>query len=57
MAVAFDALSPADIPSDAQTWEKAIRKLRTGMMPPAGKPRPSRTVLDGFATELASAAR
>jgi len=52
--VAFDALSPADIPTDAQTWEKAIRKLRTGMMPPAGKPRPSRTVLDGFATELAT---
>ena len=52
-AVAFDTLSPADIPSDAQTWEKAIRKLRTGMMPPPGKPRPSRTVLEGFASELA----
>jgi hypothetical protein len=52
--VAFDALSPADIPTDAQTWEKAIRKLRTGMMPPAGKPRPPRAVLDGFATELAT---
>jgi Protein of unknown function (DUF1592)/Protein of unknown function (DUF1588)/Protein of unknown function (DUF1585)/Protein of unknown function (DUF1587)/Protein of unknown function (DUF1595) len=51
--VAFDALSPAEIPTDAQTWEKAIRKLRTGMMPPAGKPRPPRAVLDGFATELA----
>ena len=52
--VAFDALSPADIPTDAQTWEKAIRKLRTGMMPPAGKPRPPRAVLDGLATELAA---
>jgi mono/diheme cytochrome c family protein len=52
--VAFDALAPGDIPEDAQTWEKAIRKLRTGMMPPAGKPRPARAVLDGFATELAS---
>lgn len=51
--VAFDALSPADIPAEAQTWEEAIRKLRTGMMPPAGKPRPPRAVLDGFATELA----
>ena len=52
--VAFDALSPAAIPGDAQTWEKAILKLRTGMMPPAGKPRPPRAVLDGFATELAT---
>jgi hypothetical protein len=47
--VAFDALTPAEIPEDAQTWEKAVRKLRTGMMPPAGKPRPSRSVLDDFA--------
>jgi len=52
--VAFDALSPGGIPADAQTWEKAIRKLRTGMMPPPGKPRPPRAVLDGFATELAT---
>lgn len=52
--VAFDALTPAEIPSDAQTWEKAVRKLRTGMMPPAGKPRPSRSVLDDFATQLAT---
>jgi len=52
--VALDTLSPAEIPGDAQTWEKAIRKLRTGMMPPAGKPRPPRTILEGFATELAA---
>ena len=52
--VAFDAMSPADIATDAQTWEEAIRKLRTGMMPPAGKARPPRAVLDGLATELAT---
>ena len=52
--VAFDALTPAEIPEDAQTWEKAVRKLRTGMMPPAGKPRPSRSVLDDFARQLAT---
>ena len=27
--------------SAAETWEKAIRKLRGGMMPPQGMPRPS----------------
>ena len=52
--VAFDALTPAEIPEDAQTWEKAVRKLRTGMMPPAGEPRPSRSVLDDFAGQLAT---
>ncbi len=52
--VAFDALDAREIPADAQTWEKVIRKLRAGMMPPAGKPRPPRAVLESFATELAS---
>jgi hypothetical protein len=51
--IAFDALSADEIPGDAETWEKAIRKLRTGMMPPVGKPRPPRAVLDDFAGELA----
>jgi mono/diheme cytochrome c family protein len=52
--VAFDALDAATIPQDEQTWEKVIRKLQAGMMPPPGKPRPQRRVLDSFATELAS---
>src|SRR5262245_48333377 len=28
------------VPEDAETWEKVIRKLRTGSMPPIGMPRP-----------------
>jgi hypothetical protein len=52
--IAFDTFSPADIPDDSETWEKAIRKLETGMMPPPGKPRPSRAVLEDFAGELAA---
>jgi mono/diheme cytochrome c family protein len=52
--VAFDTLAAADVPEDARIWEHAIRKLRTGMMPPAGKPRPRRAELDGFAAELAA---
>ena len=35
--------------ADAEVWEKVIRKVRTGMMPPAGEPRPSRLELDLFA--------
>jgi mono/diheme cytochrome c family protein len=38
-----------DIPQGAETWEKVIRKVRAGMMPPPGMPRPDKTSLDGFA--------
>jgi hypothetical protein len=37
---AFDKMSPDNIAADAATWEKAIRKVRSGLMPPAGGPRP-----------------
>ncbi|MEO8465009.1 MAG: DUF1592 domain-containing protein [Gammaproteobacteria bacterium] len=37
---AFDKLSPERIAENAETWEAAIRKLRSGLMPPAGQPRP-----------------
>jgi mono/diheme cytochrome c family protein len=37
---AFDTMSPERIAAEAETWEAAIRKLRGGLMPPAGGPRP-----------------
>ncbi len=36
----LDTLDLAKIPADAETWEKVVRKLRTGAMPPPGLPRP-----------------
>src|SRR5215471_11477575 len=39
----------ANIPKSAETWEKVIRKVRAGMMPPQGAPRPNGAALDGFA--------
>jgi hypothetical protein len=39
-------------PKGAETWEKAIRKLRVGLMPPPGSPRPERAQLDGLASYL-----
>src|SRR5881394_1438447 len=33
----LDAAHPAD---QTETWEKVIRKVRAGLMPPAGLPRP-----------------
>src|SRR3954464_12150258 len=38
----IDKLDPAHVGKDAQTWEKIVRKLRAGMMPPSGNPRPDR---------------
>ena len=33
---------------DAEVWERVFRKLRAGLMPPSGAPRPDRAALDGF---------
>ena len=41
-----------NVPQGAETWEKAIRKLRVGMMPPPGMPRPARAQLDDLAAYL-----
>jgi len=40
--------------TDAETWEKVDRKLRAGMMPPGGMPRPDRATLDAFTAKLES---
>jgi hypothetical protein len=40
------------IKGDAETWEKVVKKVRTGMMPPSGAPRPDRAALDAFARTL-----
>src|SRR5271156_393929 len=36
----------------AATYEKVVRKLRAGVMPPAGMPRPPKPEYDGFAAWL-----
>src|SRR2546430_10847441 len=38
----FDRLDIADVSRDAETWERVVRKLRAGMMPPSGIRRPAR---------------
>ena len=40
---------------DAEVWEKVVRKLRGGMMPPPGRPRPERTTYDGVRAWLETA--
>jgi hypothetical protein len=36
----LDTLDLGNVPAQAEVWEKVIRKLRSGTMPPAGMPRP-----------------
>jgi hypothetical protein len=37
---------------EPQTWEKVVRKIRTGMMPPSGAARPDRATLDTVAAAI-----
>ena len=50
--LALDTKDFDHVAADAATWEKVVRKIRTGMMPPSGARRPERSVLDGFASQL-----
>jgi hypothetical protein len=36
----LDAAMLGDVPAHADVWEKVIRKVRSGMMPPPGMPQP-----------------
>src|SRR5580704_16299168 len=50
--LAFDTVDLAHPEKDALTWERAIRKLRGGMMPPPGAPKPPVDAVNSFATYL-----
>ena len=48
----LDEADVAHIGAGAATWEKVVGKLRSGAMPPAGRPRPEPAALDSFVTWL-----
>jgi hypothetical protein len=50
--LSLEAEGLTHVGSDVEVWEKVVRKLRTGMMPPSGMPRPDATTIDAFATAL-----
>ena len=39
--LALDAANLQDVGADAAIWEKVVRKLGVGAMPPQGSPRPA----------------
>ena len=51
----LDKIDVADVKSNMEVLEKVVRKLRTGQMPPEGRPRPDRTTIDSYATTLETA--
>src|SRR5687768_14531850 len=53
--LALDGVSLERVSADAEVWEKVIRKVRAGLMPPAGRPRPPRATLDAFAGTIENA--
>ena len=52
--ISLQAVDVADVGADADVWERVVRKLRAGMMPPAGRPRPDRAAHDGLVAWLES---
>ena len=57
----LDPIDIGDIPHQAETWEKVVRKLSARLMPPPGMPRPAETtyneLISWLETELDSAAK
>ncbi len=60
LGLALDALDLSEVAADPGHWEPVVRKLRAGLMPPAGRRRPDHVTLDQFRvwleTELDGAA-
>jgi mono/diheme cytochrome c family protein len=50
--LALDAAGLADVAAHADVWEKVIRKVRAGMMPPAGSPRPDEPTRQSLVASL-----
>jgi mono/diheme cytochrome c family protein len=53
--VAFAGMSLDDIGSNAEVWEKAVRKLRGRLMPPPGSRQPDQAQVDVFIAALEDA--
>jgi hypothetical protein len=48
----MEGAGPGALTEDPAVWEKAVRKLRTGMMPPPGKPRPAKAQVEAVSRYL-----
>ncbi|HUK03435.1 MAG TPA: DUF1592 domain-containing protein [Steroidobacteraceae bacterium] len=46
--IAYETMTPQEIPQDAKVWEHAVRKLQGRLMPPPGNPQPAQGAVDTF---------
>ena len=53
--LALDDVDLVAIGPHAETWEKVLRKIRAGQMPPVGRPRPDAAASSAFTSALATA--
>ncbi|MBZ5580438.1 MAG: DUF1592 domain-containing protein [Acidobacteriia bacterium] len=54
-SVSFDALDAEHPWAEAEAWERVLRQLRAGTMPPTDTPRPDRKTYDALVAWLGSA--
>lgn len=52
VGLSFDTLDTANPAAEADVWERVIRRLRTGTMPPGGRARPDTATYDALASWL-----
>jgi hypothetical protein len=48
----LDKMDLSNVSDNAETWEKVVKKLRTGAMPPLGMPKPEKATVDEFLSWL-----
>ena len=48
----LDTIDVSKVADDPETWERVVRKLRGGLMPPAGRPRPDEATYKAFLATL-----
>ena len=53
--LSLEAVDLADVAAQAEVWEKVVRRLRAGAMPPQPRPRPDRATYDHLVTYLETA--
>ena len=54
-SLVLEGLDATNVSGHAEVWEKVVRKLRTGMMPPDGSPKPPDTARTTFTAALEGA--
>jgi hypothetical protein len=50
--LALDQLDPSDVERNTEVWERVVRKLRAGMMPPQGSPRPNSAIYESLTATI-----